>query len=267
MWSSDLDPGDPYRYPAREARYPESDGEPVAETWLHFLALMDLLQALLMHFADDPTVNVGGNQFWYYQEGDPKQCFAPDAYVVFGTDKAPRRTWKTWEERCVPGVIVEITSAATRHVDLGAKRGLYEDLGVSEYFLFDPLGDYLKPRLQGNVLREGRYVALVPREDGAIWSERLGVWLRALEARVTVIRADGREYGHLEEHDARNALLYAQLQNARAEAEEARVEAEEARVEAEEARVEAEKARAAAESAAEELRRRVAELEARLRGS
>ena len=33
----------------------------------------------------------------------------------------------------------------------------YESLGVSEYSLFDPVGGLLEPRLQGHVLRDGRY--------------------------------------------------------------------------------------------------------------
>ena len=44
-----------------------------------------------------------------------------------------------------PGII---TSASTRNEDI-AKRSLYERLGVAEYFLLVPSGDYLAPESWG----------------------------------------------------------------------------------------------------------------------
>ena len=46
-------------------------------------------------------------------------------------------------------MVFEITSRGTRLEDLGTKRALYAMLGVREYFLYDPLGEYLQPPLQG----------------------------------------------------------------------------------------------------------------------
>ena len=54
-------------------------------------------------------------------------------------------------------MIFEVTSSKTRKEDSVTKRDLYAKLGVLEYFLFDPLGDYLKPRLQGYRLEDDRY--------------------------------------------------------------------------------------------------------------
>ncbi len=122
-----------------ELEYPESDGQPVGETGLHVLTFHDFLGIAMATFADDPDVYVGGNQFMYWVEGDPKQAVAPDIYIVPGRPKTPpRNTWKVWEEDgLAPAFILEITSKSTRLTDLGLKRGLYEQLGVAEYVLYD----------------------------------------------------------------------------------------------------------------------------------
>ena len=53
-------------------------------------------------------------------------------------------------------------------------------MGVREYFLYDPLGGRLEPRLQGHVLEGGVYRRLRAgrMESGArgVWSEVLGLW-------------------------------------------------------------------------------------------
>src|SRR4029077_11601429 len=55
---------------------------------------------------------------------------------------------------------------------------LPKDLGVDEYFLFDPLGEYLSPRLQGFRLMEGRYRQIRPKPDGSLLSNTTGVVFR-----------------------------------------------------------------------------------------
>jgi hypothetical protein len=54
-------------------------------------------------------------------------------------------------------VIFEMTSPKTRNEDTGNKKNLYENLGVQEYWLFDPKGEWLEPRLQGYTLVEEVY--------------------------------------------------------------------------------------------------------------
>ncbi len=63
--------------------------------------------------------------------------------------------------------MIEVTSKTTRREDQTKKRELYRDvLRVPEYVLFDPIGDYLKPRLQGYRLVEGNYRAIEPVAGG-----------------------------------------------------------------------------------------------------
>jgi Uma2 family endonuclease len=84
----------------------------------------------------------------------------------------------TAKEKVAPCTIFEITSRGTRLEDLATKRGLYELLGVREYFLFDPLDEYLSPRLQGFHLVGGYYQPMTSSPDGTLPSQELGIILR-----------------------------------------------------------------------------------------
>lgn len=164
-----------------EIHYPESDGRPMGETEIHAQVLEDLRFALVRRYAGVPDVYVWGNLFLYYREGDPKACVCPDVFLIRGVGKRTddrRRTYKLWEEGGrVPSLVIEVTSESTRDEDVEKKK-LYERLGVEEYFLFDPLGEYLRPRLQGLRLEGGRYQPLVQRVDGALESRTTGLVLK-----------------------------------------------------------------------------------------
>jgi len=157
--------------------YPESDGEPMAETDTHRKQMMYLLDALEDYFRDDPNVYVAGNLFVYYEEGDPTQVVAPDVFVVEGVPKRDRRIYQVWKEGKGPDVVFELTSRDTRQKDLGPKKGIYEMLGVEEYFLFDPFGEYLEPRLAGFRLVGWGYRQIEDEEP--MMSRVLGLELRA----------------------------------------------------------------------------------------
>ena len=153
--------------------YPSSDGEPMAETDYH-VTLIAYVLAMLRAFFEGQEVYVGANMMLYYEEGDPTQRVAPDTFVVFGASPRKRRSWFTWKEGKKPDVIFEFTSKGTQSEDRWTKKGLYEWLGVQEYFLFDPLDEYLKPRLQGFNWVSGEYHA-IPLIEGKLKSEVLGL--------------------------------------------------------------------------------------------
>jgi hypothetical protein len=139
--------------------YPSADGEPVAETYVHLYALLVTLEVLTQHLQGQQAT-VLANQFLYYAEGFPKLRVAPDVMVILGVEPGGRDNYKIWEEQQVPAVVFEITSKGTRREDLGAKKTLYENLGVQEYWLFDPKGEWLPQQLQGYRLQEQRYRAI-----------------------------------------------------------------------------------------------------------
>lgn len=171
----------------QQVHYPETDGKPMAETDGHIDALIYLREALKDSFREEPQVYVAGNMLLYYEEGNPAACVAPDVFVVQGVAKRERRIYRLWEEGQASAVVFEITSRGTRLEDLGTKRAVYGMLGVREYFLYDPLGEYLQPPLQGYRLQEGEYQRLWPGGEGELPSQVLGLELRLEGGRLRVV--------------------------------------------------------------------------------
>ncbi len=157
-----------------EVDYPESDGKPMAETDLHREWMITIIKRLERFFADR-RVYVSGNLLIYYQEGDPRKSVAPDAFVVKNCKPGRRNTFLIWREKRTPNFVMETTSKTTRREDHGKKNHIYAELGIAEYFLYDPLGDWLKPRLQGYRLVKGNYEPVPPSNDGSIISRELAI--------------------------------------------------------------------------------------------
>jgi Uma2 family endonuclease len=159
-------------------------GRLMGESPSHFDNLSYLVWQLEMFFVADPLVFVAGNMFVYYVLGDRNRHLSPDVFVVHRIPKhriPRRRRYLVWEEGKGPDVVIEVTSASTREEDMDDKMALYREvLRVPEYFLFDPLGEYLEPRLQGYGLIEGRYQPIA-RVKGRLPSEILGLHLEPMD--------------------------------------------------------------------------------------
>jgi Uma2 family endonuclease len=214
---------------ATQIHYPESDGKPMGETDVHIDALIYLREALRDYFRDDPRMYVAGNMLLYYEEGNPAVCVAPDVFVVQGVAKGERRTYRLWEEGQAPVVVFEITSQGSRLEDLGTKRAIYAMLGVREYFLYDPLGEYLRPPLQGYRLQEGEYQRLPPGGEGGFTSQALGLELWVEDGRLRLVNPVTGER-LLTAAEALVARRVADARASRAEAELERLRAELARL-------------------------------------
>lgn len=171
--------------------YPDSDGKPMAESDIHRKLLLSLDFAIRHFFRNDPMTYAAANMLLYYVEGEPKVCVAPDVFVVRGIEKHDRRSYQVWAEGKAPDLVIELTSPSTRHEDLGNKRAVYADLGVREYFIFDPLGEYLTPRLRGYRLVGDEYV---PMNGGPLASEVLGLELRVEEEQLRLFDPARGEY-------------------------------------------------------------------------
>lgn len=168
--------------------YPDSDGAPMGETEIHVLATFDLFSALRLLLRDVPNTYVAADMFLYYKKGDPSACTAPDVMVAKGVVKRQRRSFKVWQEGgAIPCVVFEVTSKTTVIEDTVTKSHLYASLGVREYYLFDPLREYLKTGLTGFVLDHDEYVEMKPEGTGVFFSEELGVFLTARDLRVRII--------------------------------------------------------------------------------
>ena len=185
-------------------RYPSSDGRPMAENDAQRNAIMYGIGALARHFRDRRDVYVSGDLLIYYEEGNPRLSIAPDIFVVFGVEKRERPNYKLWEEGCAPAFVLEVASPSTWRDDLGRKRSVYADLGVREYWRYDPSGEHLAARLQGERLTPSGYVGqpAATALDGTLTlrSETLGLELRAAPGREMRFR-DPATGDDLRSHD------------------------------------------------------------------
>jgi Uma2 family endonuclease len=151
----------------------------MAETPLHRDVIFLLIDILRRWFAAAPNVYVSGNMMLYYEQGNPRRWVSPDVQVTLGIPREPeRRVYKTWVEGKGPDLVIEVTSRSTQHEDEEWKFELYRRMGVTEYFLFDPEGEYLDPALQGYRLANGEYEP-IPAADRRVPSKVLGLHLEA----------------------------------------------------------------------------------------
>ena len=162
---------------ADDLDYPTTDGKPMAETDIHIVLMMALIQTLRALFADQPRVYVSGNILVFYERGNKRKHVSPDVFMVRGVPNHLRDNYLVWRERKAPQVVIELTSRTTRREDVGTKFALYRDvLKAKVYFLFDPGAEYLSPPLQGFRLRAGSYVPIRP-VAGRLPSRVLGLHL------------------------------------------------------------------------------------------
>lgn len=109
----------------------------------------------------------------------------------------------------MPNVVVELSAEGTWREDLFAKRKLYAQLGVSEYFLVDPEAMYLRPALQGfRRMKHGIFEPLELDAEDRLYSEQLDLYLRAEGEMLRLIRANDEP---VLTKDERIAQLEAQL--------------------------------------------------------
>ena len=136
--------------------YPSSDGEPMAESDLQYVPLTETVSALRVRFSDRSSVYVAGNMLVYYRMNDPLASVVLDVFAVLGTTgNHPRDSWIVWREGKAPDFVLEIASESTWRRDVEEKRDIYAEMGVSEYWRFDPTGRCFTPELVGEMLVDG----------------------------------------------------------------------------------------------------------------
>ena len=247
--------------------HPESDSAAV-ESDTHEKLRAYAVGALRVRHAARPGFYAAADMGLLFERGNPAAVMAPDLLVAFGAGARPRSSYKLWREP-VPDLVLELLSPKTWRRDVGAKPGLYEALGVREFWLFDPLGK-LPRAVNGWRLDAGGAYAPVPAlPDGGCRSAVLGL---DLVARGAGFRFRDPATGELLPDHAETAAALRAAETARQAAETARHREASARQAAETARHREASARQAAEaarhreaSARRAAEARVAELEALLR--
>ena len=151
--------------------YPSGDGEPMADNDWQWEAIADTALALRNRYAGRADVYVASDMLMYYRMNDVSASVAPDVYVVFGANGNHRRdSWLVWREGKAPDFVLEVASPGTWQADAGRKRDIYAAMGVTEYWRFDPKGEFFVPELVGERLDGGEYrhLSLHTDEDGIL---------------------------------------------------------------------------------------------------
>ena len=211
---------------------------------------------------------VSGNLLIYYEQGNPYKAVSPDCFIVREIEPHLRNVYKIWEEGKGPEVVFEVSSKTTRHVDLGKKMRLYAELGVQEYFIYDPTSEYLDPPLFAYELVGGGYVPMKPVKEEVVIGDLAFVpgQMEAPEyiSRLLGLRLTLDEQDHLQFYDlATNQRLLDDaeaLAVAETMAKDAELRAEEEKLRAEEEKLRAEQQKQRAEEAEAKIARLEEEL-------
>jgi Uma2 family endonuclease len=174
---------------AIDARFPDSDGKPMADNTEQFSWIVLIKENLEILFADRADVFVAGDLLWYPIKSRLASPVAPDAMVAFGRPKGRRGSYKQWEENNVaPQVVFEILSPSNTAEEMEEKRAWYEKYGVEEYYQFDPESSGLD-QLQG-WQRSGNQLVEIPQMNGWV-SPRLDIRFDLSQGQLLIYRPDG----------------------------------------------------------------------------
>ena len=275
-------PPRPLEHAEPDALYPLETDEPMASSLSHSLAMQYAQLAMSYHLRDVKGL-VAMDYIFYYRElppgaTGPGPAVTPDVMVVLGIAPPRDTSYRLWEVGKAPDLVMEMSSRAPHRQDQFHKHDLYAELGIREYWLHDPHGGYLEPRLQGWRLEAGLYQPIAGElrpELGAetFHSEVLGThWGRLLVTDALRLWDEERDDWFLPPAEAEADRLHqtrrAEREARRADQEARRADQEARHAELETRRADQEARRADQEAQARaELEQEVARLQAQLKGN
>ena len=121
--------------------------------------IIRLLRAL---YANRSDVFISGMVSISYKVPDDIARFAPEFFIALDVPDATIRlnspNFFIWKLGKSPDFVMDVASPSTAENDLGIKRDLYAELGIAEYWRFDPRGGELYGQpLVGERLTDGEY--------------------------------------------------------------------------------------------------------------
>jgi len=189
--------------------YPDSDGEPLAESTLQFQWIATIQGNIDFEFKDRPDVLVAGNNLIYPVEGMNTIRAAPDIYVAFGRPKGHRGSYKVWaEDNIFPQVVFEILSPGNWSEEMNRKFDFYEEYGAEEYYLYDPQKDVFRAWLRK------KNILVQLRDFNKVVSPRLGIRFDLRYGPLEIYRLDGSKFQTFVELGRGNELLEIELKKA-----------------------------------------------------
>ena len=160
--SLDFDPNEPEPLPEGMEQNPA------------ILRFINIIDAHLKSLYPPEEVFIDTNTPVCYNRDNLNDRVMPDVYIAFNVDAQAirqRKLYLPWEAGKPPDFVLEVGSMSTSQNDLGPKRDRYAQIGVLEYWRFDPSGGghYGQP-LTGERLVNGVYlpIELTTEPDGIL---------------------------------------------------------------------------------------------------
>jgi Uma2 family endonuclease len=248
----------------------------------HFVLCKYMYEVLNWWLRDEPQTVVLCDMLidWNKQGIRPH---APDVTVLREVQNRPHLTsYRLRETGGSPMLVIEVTSARTRHLDVQGLRTPnkfqhYARVGIPIYVIVDLAKverdeEEIVPLLAYRLNEAGQYTPIQWDAQGRLWLETVGLALGYDDGEVAWFDADGRVLhsynGVVQAYEAaeqRAQTAEQRAEEARQRAEEARQRAEEEQQRAQTAEQHAEEERQRVEESAERIRQLEAELQ-RLRG-
>ncbi len=191
--------------------YDPFDPDPMPDAMLQYPVLKGLLVVLSSRAqaknSGQPLFD-SSNTIVCYDPSDLNIRVAPDYYFAVGVDPATvlfRGIYQTWIQGKPPDFVLEVASPSTARNDETTKRDIYANMGVPEYWRYDPT-DLVDPNqrplyavpLVGEILIDGTYqpIEITPGPEGCImgYSAALGVSLAVKDKRLMVYDHDLRDF-------------------------------------------------------------------------
>ncbi len=200
---------------------PFFEEESMPESIVH-AQLVRYLVAVLQWLFRDSLCAICENFAFLPPLEQPGPPVAPDIAVIKGVALRPLTSWRIQTTGPAPQVVLEILSAETWKKDLEEKPQIYGRLGVQEYFAYDPTPSPLAPATRERLFGWRRdqllphMTALLPNDDGFLWSEELVSFLVPDEQLLRL--ADRKKQLRLTEAEAQAVARRAEAAARRAEA-------------------------------------------------
>ena len=152
--------------------------EPLPESMEQNPIIVEMVYTLVARFASFEwrgEVFIDHNSDICYDRRNLNVRIRPDVFLAFdvpeGLDIHARSLYLPWEAGKPPDWVLEVGSKSTGEVDTGRKRRIYAEIGVPEYWRFDPSGgDHHGAALAGDRLVNGSYepIELTSEPDGIL---------------------------------------------------------------------------------------------------
>ena len=136
--------------------------------------IIGIMRARFTDFNDRPDVFLDRETNICYNPRNLNVRLAPDVYIAFGVDARairPRKLYLPWEVGKPPDWALEIASESTSRQDVNRKPAIYAQIGIPEYWRFDPSGGrYHGAPLYGGRLEGINYtpIPLTTEPDGIL---------------------------------------------------------------------------------------------------